>query len=204
MTATVGPLASATGRASAEPAATEPAETGELAISPHFARRECVEAIVTETQALLAEEKSRVMYRLVKDSVSLAHVTVLFMLRYHGAVPMSRLAERLEVSFPNASGLIDRMVERGLVERHHIAGDRRVVIVAPTARGLAITDEIDGLRSGLLAEVFDALEDRELGRLLAAIRRIRARSPAPPLDPRCPADLMTQTATKKEEVALDE
>ena len=44
-------------------------------------------------------------------------------------MPMSRLAEMLDVSLSNATGLIDRMEERGFVERIRVPDDRRVVLV---------------------------------------------------------------------------
>ncbi len=40
---------------------------------------------------------------------------------------MGRLAERLDVSLPNVTGIVDRMAERGFVERGRDAEDRRVV-----------------------------------------------------------------------------
>ena len=45
---------------------------------------------------------------------------------------MSRLAEMLDVSLSNATGLIDRMEERGFVERIRVPEDRRVVLVRIT------------------------------------------------------------------------
>ena len=42
---------------------------------------------------------------------------------------MSRLAELLDVSLSNATGIVDRMEERGLVERVRVPDDRRVVLV---------------------------------------------------------------------------
>ena len=66
---------------------------------------------------------------MVKLGVSMTQVHVLSLLQHHGDVPMSRLADLLDVSVSNATGLIDRMEERGLVERVRVPDDRRVVIV---------------------------------------------------------------------------
>ena len=60
--------------------------------------------------------------RLVKLGVSMTQVHVLSMLQRHGDVPMSRLADLIDVSLSNATGLIDRMEERGYVERDRVPG----------------------------------------------------------------------------------
>ena len=50
---------------------------------------------------------------------------------------MSRLADMLDVSLSNATGLIDRIEERGFVERIRVPSDRRIVLVRITAAGRA-------------------------------------------------------------------
>src|SRR5215207_9253424 len=67
--------------------------------------------------------------RLVKAGVSMTHMHVMWLLQHHGDLPMSRMAELLDVSFSNATGIVDRMEERGLVERVRVPDDRRVVLV---------------------------------------------------------------------------
>ena len=65
--------------------------------------------------------------RMRQGRVSMTHLHILSMLDHHGELPMSRLADLLDVSLSNATGLIDRMEERGLVERVRDPDDRRVV-----------------------------------------------------------------------------
>ncbi len=50
-------------------------------------------------------------------------------------MPMSKLADALDVSVASLTGIIDRMEARGLVERRREPGDRRVVLVHRTAGG---------------------------------------------------------------------
>ena len=47
----------------------------------------------------------------------MAQLHVMNLLERHGEMPMSRLAEMIDVSDSNATGLIDRVEERGFVER---------------------------------------------------------------------------------------
>ncbi|MBI2885594.1 MAG: MarR family transcriptional regulator [Chloroflexi bacterium] len=50
-------------------------------------------------------------------------------------VNMSKLAESLGVSLPSTTGVIDRLVERGLVSRHEDPEDRRLVVCELTSKG---------------------------------------------------------------------
>ena len=86
---------------------------------------------------------------------------------------MSRLAEFLDVSLSNATGLIDRMEERGLVERSRVSDDRRVVLVRLTAAGLSVLHEIQILKDDLLKAVLARLDDGQLTRLEAALHDFR-------------------------------
>ena len=52
-----------------------------------------------------------------------------------GPVPMSKLAEALGTSLPSATGIIDRLVERGLVGRREDPEDRRLVICSLSPQG---------------------------------------------------------------------
>jgi DNA-binding MarR family transcriptional regulator len=88
------------------------------------------------------------------------------MLLSDGPTTMSRLAEALDVSLPNVTGLVDRMVENGLVERGRDDGDRRVVTVFATDAGRNTVEEIELLRrrqlGALLAQLNPAQQQRAL------------------------------------------
>src|SRR5512142_1721714 len=60
-----------------------------------------VDSIVTELQASIREMRCASTERLVRGDLSTANVHVLWLLEHHGAVPMSRLAEYLDVSLSN-------------------------------------------------------------------------------------------------------
>mgnify|MGYP003529940522 CR=1 FL=1 len=73
--------------------------------------------------------------RLVRLGISMTHFHVLTLLRHHDAMPMGPLAATLDASMSSATGLIDRMEERGLVERVRVPGDRRIVLRGRSPRG---------------------------------------------------------------------
>jgi DNA-binding MarR family transcriptional regulator len=112
--------------------------------------------------------------RLVKAGVSMTHVHVLWLLEHHGALPMSRLAELLDVSLSNATGIVDRMEERGLVERIRVPEDRRVVLVRIARGGIRSLEEIEAIKQDRLRAILGHLDERQLGRLAVALDDIRA------------------------------
>jgi DNA-binding MarR family transcriptional regulator len=109
----------------------------------------------------------------LKGSLSLIQLHVLTVLEADGPLPMSRLAETLDVSVASATGIINRMEERGLVERSHDAADRRVVLVRPTAAGIGIFRDLTEQRRGELATLFERLTSHELTALLTGLRAMR-------------------------------
>ena len=112
--------------------------------------------------------------RLVKQGVSMTHLQVMWRLEESGELPMSRLAEFLDVSLSNATGLIDRMEERGLVERIRVSDDRRVVLVRLTPAGLGFLHEIQIIKDDLMKAILARLGDEQLDRLRVALRDFRS------------------------------
>ena len=111
--------------------------------------------------------------RLVKLGVSMTHMHVLWMLQHHGDLPMSRMAELLDVSDSNATGIVDRMEERGLVERVRVPGDRRVVLVRISIGGAQALDEIEAIKKDRFQSILSHLDGEQLGRCAQAFDDIR-------------------------------
>jgi DNA-binding MarR family transcriptional regulator len=88
-------------------------------------------------------------------------------------MPMTHLADVLGVALPNATGIVDRMEQRGLVERVRDDADRRVVTVRPTQAGGLATEEVDGWRTDMLEVLLDLLDTEQLVRLVRGIDEMR-------------------------------
>jgi DNA-binding MarR family transcriptional regulator len=112
--------------------------------------------------------------RLVRLGISMTHFHVLTLLRHHGEQPIGRLAEILDTSLSSATGIIDRMEERGLVGRVRVPDDRRVVLVRPTDAGLALVDEAELVKSDLMLAAVARLPLEQLERLVAATADLAA------------------------------
>jgi DNA-binding MarR family transcriptional regulator len=111
--------------------------------------------------------------RLVKAGVSMTHMHVLWMLEHHGDLPMNRMAELLDISDSNATGIVDRMEERGLVERVRVPGDRRVVLVRISTGGAHALDEIEAVKQDRFQAILSHLDGEQLARCAQAFDDVR-------------------------------
>ena len=138
------------------------------------ASRVLVDAVVDELHGMIGSLRCAGTARMVKAGISMTHLHILWVLEHHGELPMSRLAELLDVSLSNATGLIDRMEERGLVERHRVPDDRRVVIVRASEKGARQRDAIEALKQDRMRSILDRLTPDQLTRIHGAVGDLRA------------------------------
>lgn len=90
------------------------------------------------------------------------------------AIAMGELSRRLMVSNGNVTGLIERLVQEGLVERSHAPGDRRSHLVRLTKAGKKAFDAMTPVHEHWIETLFGGLgeaETRQLYDLLAHLKR---------------------------------
>jgi DNA-binding MarR family transcriptional regulator len=83
---------------------------------------------------------------------------------------------------------VDRLEERGLVERRRDPDDRRVVHVRLTDAGCRIPDGMDGLQRDLLGRVLAAMDRASLERCIRVVEDVEKETGPAPVDPRCAGD----------------
>jgi DNA-binding MarR family transcriptional regulator len=130
--------------------------------------------LVDELTSWSPRDRMQVFRNWLKGSLSLIHLHVLTVLEMGGPLPMSKLADTLDVSVASATGIVSRMEERSLVERQHDDEDRRVVLVIPTETGLAVFRDMMEQRRQHLAELLGRLSDDELNAFLTGMRAVRS------------------------------
>jgi DNA-binding MarR family transcriptional regulator len=108
---------------------------------------------------------------------------VMHMLERHGELPMSRLAEMLDISMSAATGLVDRMEERGFVERVRVPEDRRIVLAQITVTGRRMLDDAELVRTELIERVLDELDPAQMAGVASAMTSIRSALQAASTDP---------------------
>ena len=111
--------------------------------------------------------------RLVRAGVSMSHLHVMWILQSHGDLSMTHLAEMLDISLSNATGLVDRMEERGVIDRVRVPDDRRIVLVSLSDHGRELLAQVDLVRSDLVATVLRHLDATQLDGLLHTLADLR-------------------------------
>lgn len=102
-----------------------------------------------------------------------------------GSMNMRRLAEEFGAPLSTATRIADQMVQRGLLERHSDAHDRRMVLLRLTSSGeraLAVIDRVTQQHLKAMLAQFSARERRQilyLGRRILNLWHASLRSTAP-------------------------
>lgn len=124
------------------------------------------------------------------DALPLAQLRLFWTIHYLPDGTMKDFSERLGVSQSTVTQLADRLVRRGLVDRHADAEDRRVVRLRASESGRQILGKVKTQQDRTLNAVWDAMMDGEqqsvlngldiLGKTAEAVRVAQGR-PLPPL-----------------------
>jgi DNA-binding MarR family transcriptional regulator len=137
------------------------------------ATSELVAEIIAGFREAFAELRCLGSERMHRAEISMTHFHLLSMLDRHGAMAMSRIAELLGVSLSNATGLIDRVEERGFVERVRVPDDRRVVHVRLTDAGTRMLREVELFKEDMMQGILARLDERQLRGVARAMTDLR-------------------------------
>jgi DNA-binding MarR family transcriptional regulator len=107
-----------------------------------------------------------------RNGLSLVAASTLATLDRHGPLRLTDLAEAAAVTQPSMTGLVNRLVAQGLVERTPDDRDRRSVNVAVTDAGRALLAQRRQRRAETLASLIDALDPDDRDALAAAVPAI--------------------------------
>ena len=136
-------------------------------------RQQLLSDLLDELTSHSPADMLRYMRRWPSGPLSLVHLQVLTVLETDGPVPMGTLAESLDVSQASTTGIVDRMEQRGLVERRRDDEDRRVVRVALTEDGTRLLAGVAAGRRERLGILLQELSDDELDGFLRGSRALR-------------------------------
>jgi DNA-binding MarR family transcriptional regulator len=81
-------------------------------------------------------------------------------------ITMSQLTDHLLVSNGNLTGLVNRLVEDGLIQRESDPGDRRAQRVMLTTQGRAAFREMAQKHEALVDSLFAAMSDEDMENML--------------------------------------
>lgn len=88
-------------------------------------------------------------------------------------LPTLEIADRMIEQTPGITRLIDRLVSKKLVRRRRVTADRRKVLCAVTADGLALLAELDAPLDAWDDELMEGVGQADLECLIGALEAIR-------------------------------
>jgi len=108
----------------------------------------------------------------------IAEFTILMLVATNGDVNQKQLGDALDISPPNIAVTLDRMVERGWVERVRSTHDRRAQHVVLTARGRALAERTRRISTTMEQPALAVLSAAERALLIELLRKIARRGDA--------------------------
>ncbi|MEJ1157526.1 MarR family winged helix-turn-helix transcriptional regulator [Prosthecomicrobium sp. N25] len=87
---------------------------------------------------------------------------------------LGELSKRMMVTNGNITGLVDRLVEEGLVRREPVPEDRRAAVVRMTPDGEAVFARMAAAHESWLGELFGDVEPKLLAELLKDLEVLKA------------------------------
>jgi DNA-binding MarR family transcriptional regulator len=116
--------------------------------------------------------------------VTMPQMKVLMLLGLHGSAPVSQLAQQMNVSPPNVTGILDRLEDEkhgpGFVRRTNDPHDRRVVRVVLTEKGQRFLDGIQVASAARTRARIAAMAPEDQAALRRGLRALLSATPAVP------------------------
>lgn len=121
-----------------------------------------VDALIAHLAARgLAEQTSS----LLESSMTLQQFRVLLNVFLRGPVPIHDVAETLRIRPNVATGVVQRLVERGLLERYENPHDRRARLLRVTEHGSELIEELGTVVQAQRRKLLNRLSDPQLQQL---------------------------------------
>lgn len=115
---------------------------------------------------------------LMRLDLTPAELRILRVLRETGSCPMNRFSAETMLSQPSITGIVDKLEERGLVERVRSREDRREVLIAITEKGDHTYAKGMELHRQFVEEAFSVLEGGEVQALMSVLKKLADASDA--------------------------
>jgi len=128
---------------------------------------------------LVMAERARIPQIAAEFRLSPPQVHALRLLEPDQPLPMGRLACALGCDASNVTGIVDRLEQRGLIERRPSDRDRRVKVLVVTAQGAEVRKALM-IRLGEPPQSIASLSPADRRRLAGLLRRALSQAAAAP------------------------
>jgi DNA-binding MarR family transcriptional regulator len=110
----------------------------------------------------------------LRSKATLGMNLVMMLLNKHGTLAMSQLSRMMAIPKPNVTALIDKMIDKGLVERIHGENDRRVINIRLTKKGMKLKNEIDNTIKSDISQQLSKLSGEDIILLYESLNKVHS------------------------------
>lgn len=116
---------------------------------------------------------------LASIDLTLAEVRIMKILREKGSTPMNYFSQETMLSQPSITGIVDKLEDRGLVERVRSREDRREVLIAITHKGDRVLQKGMDLHKQFVERTISTLTPYEVAHLVGLFKKLADASDPP-------------------------
>ena len=98
---------------------------------------------------------------LSKYKLTVQHYTLMFLLIYEGRMKMNKIAQRLSVTNPAVTNIVDQLEKQMYIKRVPCPKDRRVTFIEVTEKGQEWVNNVQAKTINLFSETFSSLNSEE-------------------------------------------
>lgn len=136
-----------------------------------------VDRLVTAVERINRRMRTQNLDEWLGMRMTVPQTKTLIMLDEIGPSRMGAIAASLSTSLSATTSVVDRLVERGLVERAADPGDRRVVICRLTPEGRGVIGAFWSIGRDRLAEAARSLDSGQLAAAVGGLEALAAGGP---------------------------
>jgi MarR family transcriptional regulator, organic hydroperoxide resistance regulator len=135
-------------------------------------KKAAIDRIVETAIYLQAESRRLAKEQCARHGITATQLNVLKLLQSIGDLSLSELSKKLSATNSAVTGIVDRMVEAGLVAREQNPDDRRVWKIRLTGDGRAIAKKLDVAPWEILQRALMALPPGELEQMITTLNKV--------------------------------
>jgi len=157
-------------------------------------RETVIERVVAIYEAMMHSVASAHAPEFLEVGVTMSQAKVLYLVQAAPELRMSDLSARLGVSLSTVSGVVDRLVDQGLLDRRDDPADRRHVVLRITDAGTTQLQLFRELNAGQVRSLLSRIDIAGLAVIEQALDLLAVAASRPLGDPAAPRTLEGEPA----------
>ena len=133
-------------------------------------KKETVEEMIELQRRVDRDRRQYELNAWMHLNLSIGQLKSLFFISNRGTTSLGKLAEALRVTPTNTTGIVDRLMKRGLITRTENPEDRRMLMLRTTPLGDELIGELRQKRKEHMIELFTRLTDEEAAAVTKSLK----------------------------------